>query len=64
MLAVVAAETEEGTELVITSAEPLGRIEGHEASHTSDPAFDAPVVLLQSIVSIGAGPVLHMPAEC
>jgi hypothetical protein len=61
MLAVVAAETEKGTELVKSSAGPLGRI---EASHTSDLAFDAPVILLQSIVSISAGPMVHMPVEC
>jgi hypothetical protein len=64
MLAVVGAKTEKGTELVISSAEPLGGSECLEAAHTSDPAFEAPVILLESIIQIGAGPVLYMPAEC
>jgi hypothetical protein len=55
------AEAEEGAEFVIPSTKPLGGTECLEASHTSDPTFDAPVILLQAIVSIGAGPgVLHM----
>jgi hypothetical protein len=50
------AETEKGTEFVVSSAEPLGHTECLEASHTSNPTFDASVILLQSIVAISAGP--------
>jgi hypothetical protein len=63
-LAVASAQTETGAALVMASAEPLGGIEGLEAAHTLDPTFDAPVILLQAIVSIGAGPVWHLSAQC
>ena len=45
-LAMAGAEAEKGAELVIASTEPLGGPECLEAPHTSDPAFDAPVILL------------------
>ena len=64
MLVVTSAEAKKGTEFVIPSAEPCGGIEFLEAAHISDPAFDAPVILLQSVVSVSAGPVFHVSAEC
>jgi hypothetical protein len=64
MLVVAVAETKKGAELVISAAEPLGRGEALEASHTSDPAFDAAMILLQPIVPVCTGPMLHVPAKC
>ena len=64
VLVVASAEAKKGAEFVIPSAEPCGGIEFLEAPHTSDPAFDAPVILLQSVVPVSARPVLHVSAEC
>ena len=50
MLVVAGAEAEEVAEFVMASTEALGRHEALEAAHASDAAFDAAVVLLQSIV--------------
>jgi hypothetical protein len=63
MLVVTGAEAEERAELVVSSTEPLGRTECLEAPHTSDPAFDAPVILLEPIILVGAGTVLHVSAQ-
>jgi hypothetical protein len=63
MLVVTSTETEKGAELVIASAEPLGRPERLEAPHTSDPAFHAAVVLLDPVVQVGIGPVFHLSAQ-
>ena len=62
-LAMAGADTEKGAELVIASTEPFGSPECFEAAHTSDPAFDAPVILLQPVVLVGAGPMSHLSAE-
>jgi hypothetical protein len=56
-------ETEEVSELVVTSAEPGGRSRALEAPHRPVPAFDAPVVLLQPIIQVAAGPVPHPFAQ-
>ena len=50
VLVVAGAGAEKGAELVIASTEPLGGPEGLEAAHTSDPAFHAPMILLQPII--------------
>src|SRR5215211_3115386 len=45
-LTMVGADAEKGAELVVASTEPFGSPERLEAPHTSDPTFDAPVILL------------------
>src|SRR3954468_8373825 len=50
-------ETEKVAELVVAAAEPGGRSRALEAPHRPVSAFDAPVVLLQSVVLVAAGPV-------
>jgi len=64
MLVMTSAEAEKSAELVVPSTEPIGRAERLEPSHTSDPTFDAPVVLLQAVVFECACPVLHVSAQC
>src|ERR1700712_955940 len=59
MLIVTLANTEKGAELVMASAEPISGVEFLEAAHTSDPTFDAPVILFDPIILVGAGSVLH-----
>ena len=51
VLAVAGAEAEKGAELVIASTEPRRGPERLEAPHTSDPAFYAPVILLDSLIA-------------
>ncbi|MBB5696226.1 hypothetical protein FHS87_004296 [Roseomonas pecuniae] len=66
MLAVTGAGPEMVAQFVVASTEPRGRIELLEAAHTSDPPFDAPVVLFQAVVLVDTGPVLRaqlMPPE-
>ncbi len=56
VLAVTGSGPEEVAELVVGSTKALGRSEALEAAHTSDPSFDAPVVLFQYLlipVSVG-----------
>src|SRR5215211_8223659 len=55
VLVVAIATAEKGAELVVASAEPIRGVECLEAAHTSDPAFHAPMILLQPIVLVGAG---------
>ncbi len=50
MLVVAGAEAEEVAELVVASAEALRRGEALEPPHTSDAAFHAAMILLQSVV--------------
>jgi hypothetical protein len=50
MLVVAGAGAEKVAELVIAPAVALGGGEALEAAHTSDPSFDAAVVLLETIV--------------
>ena len=47
MLAVTGAGAEEVAQLVMASAEALGRGEALEAPHTSDAAFNAAMILLK-----------------
>src|SRR3954454_578567 len=56
-------EAEEVPEFVVTSAEPGGRSRALEAAHRPVAAFDAPVVLLQPVVQVAAGPVPNPPAQ-
>src|SRR3954452_18077490 len=63
VLVVASAGTEEVAELVVASTEALRRCEALEPTHTSRAPFHAPVVLLQSVILVGAGPVLAMAAE-
>ena len=60
MLVVTYTRAEMVAEFVIGSTEPVGGGEALEPTHTSDPAFDAPVILLKSIISsrhsFGASP--------
>ncbi len=45
------------------SAEAIGSVVAFEAPHTSDPAFDAAMVLFKAIIQIDTGPVLHGLAQ-
>jgi hypothetical protein len=54
---------EEVAELVVFSAEPIGRIMFFEAPHTSDSSFDPAMVLFKSIIQIDARPVAHVAAQ-
>ena len=58
------ADAEEVVEFVIASAESLSGCEALKAAHTSDAAFDAPVILLQPVVSVSTGSMDDSPAEC
>jgi len=62
-LVVAGLEAEEVAEFVIASKEPLRRIEALEGAHTSYAAFNAPMILFQSVILVGAGPVHNAPAE-
>src|SRR5215217_8813482 len=62
-LVVAGARAEEVAELVVASTEPVRRHEALEPAHTSDPAFDAAVILLEPVVPVRAGPVHDPPAE-
>ena len=63
VLIVVGARAEEVAELVIASTEALRGCEALEPAHTSRAPFHAPVVLLEPIVLVDAGPVLDIAAE-
>ena len=63
VLVVTRAESEEGAELIVSSTEPPRGADFLEAAHTSDPAFHAPMILLQPIVLVSAGSVLDVPAQ-
>src|SRR5918998_2088271 len=57
MLVVTGAGAEDVSEFIVPPAEP-GRGSGtFEAAHRSASAFEAPVVLLQPVVEVAAGPV-------
>ena len=62
-LVVAGAEAEKVAKLVMAAAEALGGGEALEPAHTSCAPFDAPVILLQSVVPVRAGPVHDPPAE-
>ncbi len=57
------AEAEEVAELIVAAAEPGGRSRALEAPHRPASAFDAPMVLLYSIVQVAAGAVPHPAAQ-
>ena len=63
LLVVASARAEKGPEFVIPSTEPRGGIVFLEAPHTSDPDFDALVVLLEPVIPVCARPVLHVSAR-
>ena len=56
-LVVTASGAEEVAELAVLSTEVMGCLVALEASHTSDPALDAAMVLFQPVVQVGAVPV-------
>src|SRR5215213_8337666 len=63
MSVMAGAEAEEVAELIVAAAEPGGRSRALEALHGPVSAFDAPMVLLQLIVQVAAGPVPHTTAQ-
>jgi hypothetical protein len=63
MLVVAGAGAEKGAEFVVASAEALRGSEALKAPHTSCSAFHAPMILLQSVILVGAGPMHDPPAE-
>jgi hypothetical protein len=63
ILVVAGAGPEVVAKLVIASTEPLGGSEALEASHTSNTAFHAAMILFQSVILVRAGAVDHAPAE-
>jgi hypothetical protein len=62
-LLVATAATKKIAEFAVLSAEARGRLIGFEAPHTSDPPFDAAVILLEPVVQISARPVPDRPSE-
>ena len=53
----MASGAEEISEFAVLPAEAVGGVVALEAAHTSDPALDAAMVLLEAIVQVGAGAV-------
>jgi hypothetical protein len=51
--------TEEVTQFIVASTEPVRRSWALEPTHRLVSTFDATVILLQSIVQVAAGAVLH-----
>lgn len=62
-LIVTATRAKKIAEFAVFSTEALGGIMAFEASHTSDPALDAAMVLFKTIVQVGTGPVPHGLAQ-
>jgi hypothetical protein len=58
------AATKQITEFTMLAAEARGGVIGFEAPHTSNPALDATVILLQPIIQIGACPVPDRSSQC
>ena len=63
-LIVARAGAEEVAEFIVAATEALRRDEALEAPHTSYASFDAPMILLEPIVFVRAGPMHNPPAEC
>ena len=63
MLAVTGSGPEEVAQLVMASAEALGRGEALEAPHASDTAFDGAMVLFQAVVFVATGPMRNPAAQ-
>jgi hypothetical protein len=59
MLMRAGAGTEEVTQFIVASTKPVGRSWAFESTHGLVSTFDAAVILLQSIVEVAAGAVLH-----
>ena len=57
------AETEKVSAFIVPAAEPGRGSRTLEAAHRSVPAFEAPVILLQPVVEVAAGPVPHLLAQ-
>jgi hypothetical protein len=53
------AGTEEVTQFIVASTEPVSRSWAFEPTHGLVSTFDATVILLQSVVQVAAGAVLH-----
>jgi hypothetical protein len=47
---VTAARTEEIAKFVVFTTEAAGRVVALKAAHTSDPPFDAPMVLFKAVI--------------
>ena len=56
-------EAKEVAEFAVLSAEAVGSVMAREAAHTSHPALDAAMVLLEAVVQVGAGAVADRPAQ-
>ncbi len=56
-LVVTATRAKEIAKFAVLAAEAAGGVMDLEAAHTSDPALDAAMVLLKTVVQVGAGPV-------
>jgi hypothetical protein len=63
MLVVTYARAEMVAAFVIGSTEPVSGGEALEPAHTSDSAFDAPVILLEPVVPTSAAAVGHPRAQ-
>ena len=57
VLVVAGARAEVVAEFVVGSTVPVGRGEALEPTHTSDPTFDAPVILLEPVIPVSVGTV-------
>jgi hypothetical protein len=55
----VGAGSEEVTQFIVASTEPVSRSWALEPTHRLASTLDATVILLQSIVEVAAGAVLH-----
>src|SRR4051795_12607767 len=63
MLVMAGAEAEKVAQFIVSATEPSGGSGAFEAPHGSIATFDAPVILLQPVVQVGAGPVPHIFAQ-
>jgi hypothetical protein len=63
VLVVTGSAAEEVAELIVLSAEPLGRVMLLEATHTSDPSLDSAMVLFKSIIQVDVRPVADVAAQ-
>jgi hypothetical protein len=63
VLVVTGSTAEEVAELIVLSAESVCRVMLLEAAHTSDPYFDAAMVLFKSIVQVDARPVTDVATQ-
>jgi hypothetical protein len=63
MLMRAGAGTEEVTQFIESSTEPVSRSWAFESTHGLVATFDAAVILLQSIIEIAVGAVLHASTQ-